>query len=144
MAIIRFSPFRNDPFQLQRQFFAPMLGDDEWPELTMTDGLDVYEEDNAVVVKAAVPGIPEEKIDITYEDGVLHIAGRQEEKEEEKEKKRVVHKMQRVTSFNYATTLPRAIDANKIDATVKDGVLMVRAPVAEAAKAKKISVKKSK
>ena len=136
MAIIRL-----DPFTLQRRFFQPIFEEEEWPELTMTEGLNVYEEGNDVIVEASVPGIPEDKLSITYEDGVLHIEGRLEEKEEEKKKHKVIHRMQRVSSFNYTTYLPRPIDEGKIDAVVKNGVLTVRAPIAEAAKAKKIPVK---
>jgi HSP20 family protein len=138
MAIIRF-----DPFALQRRFFQPLFDEEEWPEFTMTEGLNLYEEDNNVIVEASVPGIPEEKLNITYEDGVLHIEGKSDEKEEEKSKNKVIHRMQRVSSFNYTTYLPRAIDESRIDAEVKNGVLIVRAPIAEAAKAKKISVKSS-
>jgi len=115
----------------------------EWPEMTQTEGLNVYEEDNKVVVEASVPGIPEEKLDITYEDGVLTISGKSEEVEEEKQKNRVVHKKQRVTSFSYTTYLPRAIEEKKLEASVKDGVLTVTAPVAETAKARKITIKKT-
>lgn len=137
MAIIRF-----DPFQLQRQFFQPFLEEqEEWPELTMTQGLNVYEEDNNVIVEASVPGIPEEKLEITYEDGVLHITGRSDEKEEEKKKNRVIHRMQRVSSFDYTTYLPRPIDEKQIEATVSNGVLTIKAPVAEEAKPKRIPIK---
>ncbi len=136
MSIIRF-----DPFALQRQYFQPLIDAEQWPELTMTEGLNVYEESGNVVVEASVPGIPEEKIDITYEDGVLRISGKSEEKEEERRKNRIVHKMQRVSSFEYSTYLPRPIDDKKIEAEVKNGVLVITAPVAEAAKPKKIAVK---
>lgn len=136
MSIIRF-----DPFALQRQFFQPLVDSDQWPELTMTEGLNVYEEAGNVIVEASVPGIPEDKLEITYEDGVLRIMGRTEEKEEEKKKNRVVHRMQRVSSFEYSTYLPRPINESKIEAAVKNGVLTVTAPVAEAAKPKRIAVK---
>jgi len=139
MAIIRFDPF----IQLQRQFFQPFLEDDEWPELTMTEGLNVYEEGENVIVEASVPGIPEEKLEITYEDGVLRVKGRSEEKEEEKKKNRVIHRMQRISSFDYSTYLPRPIDEKQIEAIVKNGVLTVKAPIAEAAKPKRIPVKVS-
>lgn len=139
MAIIKFDPFWN------RSWLRPFSWDDEesWPELTMTEGLNVFEENNQVVVEASVPGISEDKLDITYEDGVLHISGKSEEKEEEKNKGRVVHKMQRVSSFDYTTYLPRPIDESKIEAVVKDGVVRITAPIAEAAKAKRIPVKTS-
>lgn len=139
MAIVRLDPF----LQLQRHMLQPFIDDEEWPSLTMTEGLNVYEEDGIVLVEAPVPGIPEDKLDITYEDGVLHIQGRSEEKDEEKKKNRVVHRMQRVTSFNYTTYLPRPIDEQKIEAAVNNGVLTVKAPIAEAAKPKKIPVKVS-
>jgi len=136
MSIIRF-----DPFALQRQFFQPIWEKDEWPELTMTDGLNLYEEAGNVIVEASVPGIPEENLDITYEDGVLRIHGKSEETEEEKKKNRVIHKMQRISSFEYSTYLPRPIDEKQIEATVKNGVLTIIAPIAEAAKPKKIAIK---
>ncbi len=139
MAIIRFDPF----IQMQRQFFQPLLEDNEWPQLTMTEGLNVYEDEGNVIVEASVPGIPEDKLEITYEEGVLHIKGRSEEKEEEKNKNRIVHKMQRVSSFEYSTYLPRPVDDVNMEASVKNGVLIVRAPIAEAAKAKRIPIKTS-
>lgn len=145
MSLIRFDPFRNDIFSLQRQMMQPFFEDiEDWPELTMTQGLNVYEEDDKVIVKAAVPGIPENKLDITYEDGILHISGRVEETEEEKKKKKVVYRKQMISSVDYTTYLPRAIDPGKIDAEVKDGIVTVKAPVAETAKPKKIMVKTKK
>lgn len=140
MAIVRFNPF------FQSSWLRPLNWDEEneWPELTMTEGLNVFEEDNKVVVEAPVPGIPEDKIEITYEDGVLTVAGKYEEHDEEKKKNRIVHKMQRVSSFNYTTYLPRAINEKNIEATVKNGVVHITAPIADAAKAKRIMIKKSK
>ncbi|KXK08601.1 MAG: Acid shock protein [Microgenomates bacterium OLB22] len=107
----------------------------------MTQGLNVYEEENNVMVEASVPGIPEDKLEITYEDGVLHIYGRVDVKDEEKKRNRVVHRMQRVSSFDYTTYLPRPIDNTKIEATVNNGVLTIKAPIAEEAKPKRIPVK---
>ncbi len=135
MAIIRFNPY---------SLLRPLSWDEEdYPRMTVTEGMNVYEEDGKVFVEAPVPGIPEDRIDVTYEDGVLTVSARHEQKEEEKRKNRIVHKMERVTSFQYTTYLPRAIDEKKMEASVKDGVLIVTAPVAEVAKAKKIQVKKS-
>lgn len=137
MAIIRFDPFRNS-------FMQPFFEDvDEWPEITMTQGLNVYEQDGQIVVKAAIPGIPEKNLDITYEDGVLHVRGSVEEKEEDKQGKRIVYRKQMISSVDYTTYLPRPIDPNNIEAEVKDGVLTITAAVTEAAKPKKITVKSS-
>ncbi len=141
MAIIRLDPF--SPF---RSFFRPVSWDNEqdWPEVSMTEGLDVYEEGDSIVAKAAVPGIPADKVEVTYEDGVLRIKARYEESEEEKKKKKVVYRREKVSSFNYTTVLPRAIDEKSIEAEVSEGVVTIRAHIAEQAKPKKIEVKSRK
>ena len=109
--------------------------------MTVTEGLDVYETENEVVVKAAVPGVPADKVEVTFEDGVLRIRGKVEETEEEKKRKKVVYRAQRMAAFDYTTTLPRAVSSEKIQAEVKDGVVTVKAPIAAQAKPKKITVK---
>lgn len=123
-------------------FRLPSIWDEEeWPSLFHSpQNLDVYETDNEVVVKAAVPGIPADKVDVTFEDGVLRISGRVEEKEEEKQRRQVVHVEHRARMFDYTATLPRAIDGGKISAEVEDGVVTITAPIAEASKPKKIAV----
>lgn len=128
---------------LSRWFFRPTVWEEEedWPEITMTEGLDMYEEDDKVVVKAAVPGIPADKVEVTFEDGVLRVRGRVEEKEEEKKKKRVVYRWDRVASFDYTTTIPRPIEPDSLEAKVEDGVVTVTAKIAEEAKPKRIPVK---
>ncbi len=128
---------------LARWFFRPTLWEEEeeWPTMTMTEGLDVYEEDDKVIVKAAVPGVPADKVDVTFEDGVLRIKAKVEEKEEEKKKRKVVYRMDRVASFDYTTTLPRPVDEKSIEARVENGVVIITAKIAEEAKPKKIPVK---
>ncbi|MCX7881090.1 MAG: Hsp20/alpha crystallin family protein [Patescibacteria group bacterium] len=140
MPIIRFDPF------FRPRWLRPFLSWDEeeeenWPELTMTEGLDVYEEEDRVIVKAAVPGIPSDKVEVTFEDGVLRIRAKVEEKEEEKKKRKVVYRMDRVASFDYTTTLPRPVDEKSIEAKVENGVVVISAKIAEEAKPKKIPVK---
>ncbi|OGK15258.1 hypothetical protein A2774_02420 [Candidatus Roizmanbacteria bacterium RIFCSPHIGHO2_01_FULL_39_12c] len=91
----------------------------------------------------AVPGVPSDKVEVTYEDGVLRIRAKVEEKIEEKKKKKVVYRMDKVASFDYNTTLPRNVDTKSLEASVKDGVVVVSAKVAEEAKPKRITVKTS-
>lgn len=130
MQLVKFNPF------------FPMLDeDDNWPSFKVNDNLDVYETDNEIVVKAAVPGIPSDKVDVTFEDGVLRISAKVEESKEEKEKKKVVYRQQRVSYFDYTTTLPRAVDGDRIQAEVNNGIVTITAPIAPAAKPKKIAVK---
>jgi len=93
------------------------------------------------VIKAAVPGIPADKVEVTFEDGVLRIKAKVEEAKEEKVKKKVVYRSQKVSYFDYTTTLPRAVNGDQISAEVTDGVVTIKAPIAQAAKPKKIAVK---
>jgi HSP20 family protein len=116
----------------------------DWPQMTMTEGIDVYEEEDKVVVKAAVPGISPDKVDVTFEDGVLRIRAKVEETQEEKDKKRVTYRMDRVAQFDYTTTLPRPVDAQSIQAVVEDGVVVISAKIAETAKPRRIEVSKKK
>lgn len=138
MAIVKLNPF--SPW-LNDRFFPSFGDDDNWPIAKVTDGLDVYETDKDVIVKAAVPGIPADKVDVTFEDGVLRIKAEIEDTEEEKKKRKVVYRQQKMSYFDYTTTLPRAVDGEHISAEVVDGVITIKAPIAEAAKPKKIAVK---
>lgn len=115
-----------------------------WPDSNANQGLEVYETDNDIVVKAAVPGVPEDKIEVTVEGNILTIKGEYEETKEEKEKKKVVYKSFRQSSFNYSTSLPRLVDGSKATAEVENGVVTVTVPKVEEEKPKKIQVKKSK
>ncbi len=122
--------------------FKPFLWDeDEWPETKMTNGLNVYEEGDKVMVEAAVPGITSDKIKVTYEDGVLRISAKSEDKDIEKKGKKIIHQWNKVSSFEYTTYLPRPIDTKSLEAKVKNGVITISAAVAETAKAKEIEVK---
>ena len=131
---------------LTHWFFRPSIWEEfeeEFPELTMTEGVDMYEEDGYVVVEAAVPGVNPEKVEVTFEDGVLRIRAKEEKKEEQK-KKREYYRMDRIVSFDYTVTIPRPVDVNSLEAEVENGVVKVKAKIAEEAKAKKIPVKAKK
>ncbi len=135
---------RWEPLEMARRIFSwpPLTGDDGFPWVG-TAGLDIYETDDEIVVKAPVPGVPPEDVDVTFENGVLRIQGKHEESEAEKKEKKNIYQQRRLTSFDYTTTLPRAVEGSKISAEISDGVVTVRAPLAEAAKPKKIAIKSS-
>lgn len=140
MTLIRWNP---TPFSRYFSNFPENWNDDEWPEITVNEGLDVFETDSEIVVKAAVPGVDASNVEVTFEDGVLRIQAKIEETKEEKDKKKVVYRMQKASSFDYTSTLPRAVDGEKISAEVKNGVVTVKAPIAAEAKPKRIMVKPS-
>lgn len=116
--------------------------DEDLPQVSRTSGgLNVYEENGRVKVEAAVPGMDPKDIRVTYEDGVLRISARSEEKKEEKNKGRLVHQWNKVENFEYATYLPRPINTKTIEAKCRNGVLTVSADVSEESKQKEIEVK---
>lgn len=112
------------------------------PSVVGDSGLDVYETDDAVVVEASVPGIPEDKVEVTVEGNVLTISANYEQTEEEQKKKKAVYKCTRQTSFSYSTNLPRMVRGEQAKAEVDNGVVRVTVPKAEEEKPKRIEVKK--
>jgi HSP20 family protein len=101
--------------------------------------LDVMEDEDAYVVKASVPGVKPEDIDITFDKGMLTIKG--ELKSEEEITKGQYHlRERRFGRFARSLTLPTGVKAESIEAKVDDGVLTLRLPKAEEVKPKRIAV----
>jgi len=102
--------------------------------------LDLYEDKENVVVRAEVPGMRKEDIEISLHDGVLTLSG--ERKLEEKSKDAEVYRSERfVGRFQRTLTLPAPVNADKVNATYSDGILTVTLPKTEEAKPKHIPVK---
>jgi HSP20 family protein len=92
-----------------------------------TPHVDMYEEGNEVVVKAELPGISRDDVDVTLENGDLVIKG--ERKSENEVKEESYYRMERsFGSFYRRLPLPEGTQADQISAGFKDGVLEVRAP----------------
>jgi HSP20 family protein len=103
--------------------------------------LDVAEKDDAYVVKASVPGINPEDVEITLTDNVLTIRG--ETKADNDIKQENYHlRERRFGAFMRSVTLPNAVDADKIEAVNENGVLTLTLPKAESVKPRKIEVKR--
>lgn len=104
-----------------------------------TPAVDVYEDKENFVVKAELPGMKKDDIDVSLHDGTLSISG--ERKSEEKVENGEVHRSERFFGrFQRTVALPSSVDAGKIKAQYKDGVLTVTLPKAEEAKPKQINV----
>ena len=102
--------------------------------------LDVAEENDAFVVKASLPGVKPEDIDVTLSDNVLTIKGELRQDEEHKEEAYHVRE-RRWGSFVRSITLGTSVNADAIEATNEHGVLTLRLPKSEAVKPKKIPVR---
>jgi HSP20 family protein len=131
------SPFGRDPFlsfrremdRLFDDFFAPAeprsfasaVASSGWPSL------DVDETDQAYVVNAEVPGLEQKDIELSLRDNVLSISG--EKREERKDEKRGRAYAERFYGqFRRSIPLPTEVDADKVEAKFKNGVLTVTLP----------------
>jgi HSP20 family protein len=104
-----------------------------------TPALDVFEEKENFVVKAELPGMRKEDIEVSFHDGSLSISG--ERKGESKHEDAEVYRAERFFGrFQRTVTLPAAVSPDKIKAAYKDGVLTVTLPKTEEAKPKQIDV----
>lgn len=102
--------------------------------------VDVFEEKDDIVVKAEIPGMDKDNIQVNLTDHTLTIKG--EKKKEEEVKEENYYRSERsYGSFFRTLELPKDVHADKVKATFKNGVLEVRMPKTEEAKAKEIKVK---
>jgi HSP20 family protein len=110
--------------------------------LAMPTKLDFSETDDAIELVMDVPGIERKDIDISLSESGVKISGKREEKKEEKG--RNFHRMERAYgAFERLVPLPCEVNAAKVDAKLKDGVLSITLPKSETARqpAKKITIK---
>lgn len=104
-----------------------------------TPALDVYEDKDNFVVKAELPGLKKEDIEVSLHDGSLSISG--ERKTESKHEEGEVYRAERFFGrFQRTVTVPTAVAADKVKAAYNDGVLTITLPKTEEAKPKKIDV----
>lgn len=101
--------------------------------------VDVYENDNAIVVKAELPGVEKDQISIDVEAGVLTLKGERKSDHETKEDN-YYRRERTYGSFQRAFTLPEGVDPDAIKAEYKDGVLKIEVPKSETEKPKQITV----
>ena len=106
---------------------------------TWAPAIDLFDEKDNFLVKAELPGLKKEDIDISYQDGALTISG--ERKEEKREGSNPARTERFYGRFQRTLTLPKRVDASKVKATYTDGILAVTLPKAEDAKPKHIEVK---
>jgi HSP20 family protein len=102
--------------------------------------IDMIDRKDEIVVHADLPGLDEKDIEITVDDGQLSIRG--ERKEEHETKEEGVYRCERwAGAFCRNLALPPGVDADKIQATFKKGVLEIHLPKTTDAKGKKVEIK---
>ncbi|MDQ6621972.1 MAG: Hsp20/alpha crystallin family protein [Verrucomicrobiota bacterium] len=103
-----------------------------------TPALDIYQTNDDIVALVELPGMRKDDIEISLHDGMLTISG--ERKSETPEGEEAAHSERFVGKFRRSISLPTRVDASKVNATYKDGILTVTLPKAEEAKPKQIQV----
>jgi HSP20 family protein len=142
-----FEGLRNQIDRLFRDFEAGFLQmppsrdiDNFWHrdfEFAVTPAIDIVEKDNTYEVTAELPGLDAKNIELQLADGVLTVKGEKKEEREEKTKDRYVSE-RRYGSFRRSLQVPASVDADKIEASYKSGVLTITLPKsAEAQKQQK-------
>lgn len=115
---------------------------ESWPVTFRTSfmpRLDMYEEKDELVVKTELPGIKKSDLDISLEDDVLTIKA--EKKQEEVAEEATYYACERsFGEYSRTVSLPFHVDADRVSATLKNGLLKIRLPKAEEAKSKHIEV----
>jgi len=145
MAMVRFDPFRDLSVlqdRMNRLFsdaYGPRGNDDLMNRGQWAPPVDIYEIDGALVLKAELPGMQREDIDVSVENNTLTIRG--ERKLEQEVRQESFHRVERsYGSFARSFSLPNTLDATKIAADYKNGLLTVKLPVREESKPRTISV----
>jgi HSP20 family protein len=126
---------------MDRMFDRAMTAPDAWMETESWNlALDFAETDNEFLVKASLPGIKLEDLEISYNANVLTIKGETKE-EKDVDEKRYHLRERRYGSFSRSISLPATVKQEAIEATYDAGVLTLHLPKAEEAKPKRIQIK---
>jgi HSP20 family protein len=148
MAMARRTPTwgltRWEPGRELQRLFEEMFGRSEgeqggWQAGAWAPPVDLYETDDAFMLKAELPGLTKDDIHIEIHDHTLSLRGERKHETEVKEER--YHRQERsYGSFQRSFWLPTTVDADKVQATFKEGVLELRLPKHEAAKPKRVAI----
>jgi HSP20 family protein len=136
--------FKTLQNQLNRIFepfarFAATSPDEDLVSGTWAPAVDVAETQEKIIVRAEVPGMKQEDINIEYENGTLTLRGKRDL--EKNEPGMTWHRVERhYGNFIRTFTLPRTVDPEKITAAYRDGILEIEVPKKEEAKPKQIRI----
>jgi len=138
MTLVRWDPMR-ELLNLHARFAnPPESGDDSYG--SWAPAVDIFERGDDLIIRAEIPGVDKDDIDVNVEKNTLVIRGeRKREKECEEDR---TYRMERLFgNFVRTFSLPRTVDTSRISASCKDGVLELQLPKAEEAKPKRIEIK---
>jgi HSP20 family protein len=139
--LIPLAQLRDEMDRLASDFFGPQSGrlPARWSWTAQGfPALNVWEDGEVLYAEAEVPGMKSEDLDVSVVGSDLTIRGR---RGGEAHEGAAYHRQERGTGeFNRVLRLPVEVDAGKVEASLTDGVLLIKLPKAESAKPKKIKV----
>jgi HSP20 family protein len=146
MAMVRWNPardlvtMRDEMNRLFGEVFGRAATDEgSWYAGAWTPPVDIFETEEALVLKAELPGFTKDDISIELKENALTLRGERKHTMEAKEEN--YHRRERTYgAFQRSFMLPTTVDQNNVQATYKDGVLELRLPKVEAAKPKRIAI----
>jgi len=143
MKLVRWDPFQEWAAmsnRLNRSLDNPYTAPTEDSFGAWVPPVDIFERQDHLVIRAEVPGLKREDMDVRIENGVLTLHG--ERKRETEVSEDNAFRMERsYGAFSRSFSLPTTVDAAKVAATYKDGVLEVSVPKVETAKPKKVEIR---
>lgn len=139
--VLPFFGLRGGMDSLFEDFFEDRLPTAFWGNgKGQLPALDVRETDEALIVEAELPGLKPEEYEVKVEEGVLSICA--ERKQEKDEKTRNFHRIERhYGRMERKLALPTTVEAEKVEAAYKDGLLTVTLPKKAGTKSKTVTVK---
>ena len=136
----RWTPALLDDFRKEMGRFAEGIFDDTSAGNVFAPSVNFAETETGYEVSVELPGMNPEDVQVEFKDGHLWVTG--ERKQESEEKGKTYHRVERrYGSFRRVIAIGNEVDAEKVDATYKDGVLTVDIPKAAAAQPKRIQIK---
>jgi HSP20 family protein len=136
----RFSALRDDLNSLFEVPFWGSFGREGQLFSGWSPALDLYQNNDNIVAVVELPGMKKEEIEISLHDGTLTISGERKSESTNGNGEKAERTERFVGKFRRSIALPVQVDANKVSATYRDGILTVTLPKAEEAKPKQIQV----
>ena len=136
--IARFNPFEDFFNDVGKGFFVRPFSMPAETELKMK--IDVSEDDKSYTVKADIPGVKKEDIQVDIDGDTVSVRAEAKQEKEEKKGEKVVYSERSYGMVSRSLSLPQEIDESKAEARFRDGVLELTLPKKAAAQRKQISI----
>lgn len=135
-----FDPFEHMDRFFDEPWFFPRVRDIARPRLSVgVPNVDIADEPDRIRIRADMPGVPKENVEVHIEDDILEIKASLDESEERTEGN-YIRRERRTSSFQRSFVLPDTVDKDQIKANMRDGVLSISIPKMEPKEPKKVNI----